>query len=126
MVYHDLEKILWINLDAFKEFDFEVIIFYMAANKTFSEERWSFTILVQPFFFLSRLLTPAKKNYWPIELEIAGFVWIIKKIRHINKSSKAKIIIQTDYLSIIDILQQLSITYITLTLKLNLKLMQAS
>lgn len=126
MVYHDLEKILWINLDAFKEFDFEVIIFYMAANKTFSEERWSSTILVQPFFFLSRLLTPAKKNYWPIELEIAGFVWIIKKIRHINKSSKAKIIIQTDYLSIIDILQQLSITYITLTLKLNLKLMQAS
>lgn len=126
LVHHDLEKILWIDLDVSKEFGFGAIIFHTAANKTLPEGRWPSTISVQPVLFLSRLLTPAEKNYWPTELEIAGFVWVIKKVRHIIESSKAKVIIQTDHLSIIDILQQSSITSTTSTMRLNLRLVRAS
>lgn len=126
LVHYDPEKILWIDLDASKEFGFGAIVFHTAANETLPEGRWPSTTSVQPVLFLSRLLTPAKKNYWLTELEIAGFVWVIKKIRHIIESSKAKVIIQTDHLSIIDILQQSSITSTTSTMRLNLKLVRAS
>ena len=43
--------------------------------------------------FLSRILTDAQRNYWPIELEIAGFVWVIKKVRHLVELSKYKVVI---------------------------------
>lgn len=59
---------------------------------------------MQPILFLFRLLTAAKKNYWPTELEIAGFVWVIKKLRHLVKLSRQSVIIQTDNLAILDIM----------------------
>ena len=74
LVNHDPGKILWIDLDASKEFGFGAIVFYTAANEALPEGRWPSTTLVQPIFFLSRLLTSAKRNYWPTKLEIAGFV----------------------------------------------------
>ena len=81
---------------------------------------------MQPILILSRLLTLAKWNYWPKELEIVGFVWVVKKIRHIIKSSKSNVIIQTDHSAIIDILQQSSIKSTTSTMRLNLRLVRAS
>ena len=125
-VHHNLEKVLWIDLDASKEFGFGAIVFHTAANETFLEGCWSSTTSVQPVLFLSRLFTPAERNYWPTELEIAGFVWMIKKVRHIIELSKAKVIIQTNHLTIINILQQSSITSTTLTMRLNLRLIWAS
>lgn len=47
-------------------------------------------------------------------------------MRHIIKLSKAKVIIQTNHSLIIDILQQSLITSTISTMKLNLKLVQAS
>lgn len=35
---------------------------------------------VQPIMFMSRLLKPAGENYWPTELEIAGFVGQSQKL----------------------------------------------
>jgi hypothetical protein len=29
-----------------------------------------------------------EKNYWPTELETAGLVWVIKKVRHLIQSSE--------------------------------------
>lgn len=74
LVHHDLEKILWIYLDASKGFGFGAIAFYTTANKTLPEGHWPSITLVQPVLFFSRLFTPAKKNYWLTKLEIAGFV----------------------------------------------------
>lgn len=62
LVYHDLEKILWIDLDASKKFGFGAIVFHTATNKTFSEGRWVFTTLVQLVFFLFTLLILVEKN----------------------------------------------------------------
>lgn len=125
LVHHNPEKVLWIDLDASKEFGFGAIVLHTTTNKTLPEERWPSTTLVQPVLFLSRLLTPAEKNYWPTELEIAGFVWVVKKVRHIIESSQVKVIIQTDHSAIIDILQQSSITSTTSTMRLNLRLVRA-
>lgn len=61
-----------------------------------------------------------------MELEIAGFVWVVKNIKHIIESFKSNIIIQTDHLAIIDILQQSLITSTIFTIRLNLRLVQAS
>ena len=126
LVHHDPRKILWIDLNALKEFGFGAIVFHTAANEALPKGRWPSTTLVQPILFLSRLLTSAKRNYWPIELEIAGFVWVVKKVRHIIESCKSSVIIQMDHSAIIDILQQFSITSTTSTMKFNLRLVRAS
>jgi hypothetical protein len=34
----------------------------------------------QPVLFPSRCLTEAEKKYWPTELEVAGLVWVIRKL----------------------------------------------
>ena len=126
LVYHDPGKVLWIDLDASKEFGFGAILFHTASNKALPEGCWPSTASVQPILFLSRLFTLAERNYWPTELEIAGFVWVVKKVRHIIESSKSNVIIQTDHSAIIDILQQLSIISTTSTMRLNLRLVRVS
>ena len=126
LVHHDPEKVLWINLNASKEFGFGAIVFHTASNEALPEGRCLSTTSVQPIFFLSRLLISAERNYWPTELEIAGFVWVVKKVRHIIESSKSNVIIQTYHSAIIDILQQSSVTSTTSTMRLNLRLVRAS
>lgn len=115
-----------IDLDASKEFGFRAIVLHTAANKTLPEGHWPSTTSVQPVLFLSRLLTPVERNYWPRELEIDSFVWVVKKVRHIIELSKAKVIIETNHLAIIDILQQSSIISTTSTMRINLRLVRAS
>ena len=75
--------------------------------------------------FLSQLLTDVEQNYWPTELEIAGFVWVIKKIRYLVKSLKYKVMIQIDHSAIVDIVKQCSIVSITSTIQMNLRLVRA-
>ncbi len=113
-------------MDAFKEFGFRAVVFHTTSGKAIPEGRWPFANTIQPILFLSRLLTLAEKNYWSTELETAGFIWVVKKVRYIIKSSKSNVIIQTDNSAIIEILQQLLIISTTLTIRLNLRLVQAS
>lgn len=63
LVYHDLGKVLWIDLDTSKEFDFEAIVFHTASNKALPEGHWPSTISVQLILLLSKLPTLAEKNY---------------------------------------------------------------
>lgn len=46
LVHHDLEKVLWIDLDPSKEFGFGAIVFHTASNKALLEGGWSSTILI--------------------------------------------------------------------------------
>ena len=126
LVHHDPNKTLWIDLDASKKFGFGVVVFHTSTCENLPQGRWPSSALVKPILFLSRLLTSAEKNYWPKELEIAGFVWVIKKVRHLIESSQACVIIQTDHSAILDILQQSSITSTTSTMRMNLRLIRAS
>ena len=75
--------------------------------------------------FLSRILTDAERNYWPTELEIAGFVWVIKKVRYLVELSKHKVVIQTDHSAILDIMKQ-TLLVTTSTVRANVRLIRAS
>ena len=93
LVNHNPEKILWIDLDASKKFDFGAIVFHTASGEAILERLGLSASTIQSILFFFRLLTPAKRNYWPTKLKIAGFVWVVKKIRHIIESSKSNVII---------------------------------
>ena len=102
------------------------MIFHIANNIMISLEKWSNSAQVKPILFLFRLLTSAEGNYWSIELELAGLVWVIKKIRHLLDSSKHNTVIQTDHSAILNLLKQKFIVSTTSTMRMNVRLVRAS
>lgn len=138
LVHYNPDQTLWIDLDASKDFGFGCIVFHVAEDQLVRtrlpaephslEEpcAWPARRTIQPIMFLFRLLTSAERNYWPTELKMAGFVWVIKKIRHLIESSKHKVVIQTDHSAILDIIKQRSIVTTTSTMRMNLRLVRAS
>lgn len=81
---------------------------------------------VQPIMFMSKLLNTAESNYWPTELEVAGIVWAVKKIRHLIESSEVPpVIVYTDHSAAVPIARQTTLTTSS-TDKLNLRLVRAS
>jgi hypothetical protein len=60
LIHFDKIKWLWISLDEFKKFDFEVIVFHV--TKKFFKEIWSTKDDIQSIMFLSRLLTSVERN----------------------------------------------------------------
>ena len=126
LVHHNANKTLWIDLDASKEFGFGAVAFHTTGDDVLPEGKWPSSTLMQPILFLSRLLTVAKKNYWPTELEIAGFLWVIKKLRHLVESLRASVVIQTDHTAILDIIQQSPIILTSSTMRMNVRLVKAS
>lgn len=102
------------------------MLFHARIDEELPERKWPSRSAICPIIFLFRLLTRAEKNYWPTELEIAGFVWVIKKVRHIVESSRAKIIVQTDHSAILDIIQQSLITSTASTMRMNVHLVRTS
>ena len=124
LIHFDHIKILWIDLDSSKEFGFGVVIFHVKDGTP--TDKWPPRTAMQPIMFLSRLLTAAEQNYWPTELEIAGFVWAIKKVRHLIESSQHATVIQTDHSAILDITKQSSIVSTSSTMRMNVRLVRAS
>jgi len=67
----------------------------------------------------------AERNYWPTELEVAGIVWVIKKIRPMIEATEVPpTIIYTDHSAAVPISRQTSLTTSS-TDKLNLRLVRA-
>lgn len=83
---------MWVDLDASKE-GFGVRVFHVKKGYEVSAGKWPARTSMETILFLLRELSAAEKNYWPIELEIAGFVWTIKKIRHMVESCKHPVVI---------------------------------
>ena len=80
---------------------------------------------VEPILFLSRVINGAESRYWPTELELAGIVWVVRKIRHMIESSANPTIIFTDHGAALGIAKQTSLTTSS-TDKMNLRLVRAS
>ena len=125
LVHFDPSRTLWIDLDASKEFGFGAVVFHVKRDAKF-DKGWPSRMDVEPIMFLSRLLAQAERNYWPTELEIAGIVWVLKKVRHMIESSKQAVRIQTDHSAIVDIMKQSSIVSTTSTMRMNTRLIRAS
>lgn len=56
---------------------------------------------------------------------MAGFMWVLKKVRHVVESSWSKVIVQTNHLAILDITQQCSITLTNSIIRINVRLVRA-
>ena len=134
-------KVLYIDIDASKDFGFGVVVYHdweateASAKATSSDTQAPDSTMmayttkgrkkIRPIMFLSRLLTDAERNYWPTELEVACLVWTVRKIRHLVESSRSNVVVFTDHSATIDIAKQSSLNSVS-TVRLNLRLVRAS
>lgn len=122
LVHFDPSRRLYIDLDASKEWGFAAMIYHVIGDPDGPFPRTD----VQPIMFLSKMLNQAEQNYWPTELEVAGIVWVIKKVRHMVESTKKPpTVVYTDHSAAVPISRQTSLTTSS-TDKLNLRLVRAS
>lgn len=90
ILHHFDEKLqLYVDLDASKEFGFGAHIYHAPEWEPRQESPNQKSM--KPILFLSRLLTDTETRYWPTELEIAGLVWVVKKIRHIIEATSSQL-----------------------------------
>lgn len=124
-ILHHFDELrqLFVDLDASKEFGFGAHVYHVLPKASADDPPGQKS--QQPIMFLNRLLTDAETRYWPTELEIAGIVWVVKKIRHMVEAAKLTTIIYTDHSAAVSIVRQTSLNTTSVE-KLNLRLIRAS
>ena len=123
LVHFNPERQLYADVDSSKETGMGGMIYHV--KREIKPNEYPSKRDVEPIMFLSRLLTPAETRYWPTELELAGLVWIIRKIRHLIETSKGPTIFYTDHGAALSIARQTTLSTSS-TDKLNLRLVRAS
>ena len=123
LIHYNSKRQLYVNLNT-SEKNIEAIIYHIKNDKNFEFSIYSFRTSIQWILFLNRLLFFAEIKYWLIELEVENLVWILRKIRHIMKSSISSSIIYTDHDASLSIAKQTSLTTFFID-KLNLRLVRA-
>ena len=123
LVHFDSNRKLYIDLNAFKRWEFVVMIYHVvddSKNDNFSR------IVVQPILFLSKVLNDAERNYWFTKLKIVEIVWVVKHVRYmIDFIKRLSIIIYTNHSTAMLIFKQTSLVTFS-TNKLNLRLIRVS
>ena len=125
LVHHNPARDLYIDVDSSKEFGMGAIVYHVKEGTVLKPGAWPKRTEIEPILFLSRLLHPAEKNYWPTELEVAGMVWVVRKVKHMVESSQTPAKIFTDHGAIIAIAKQRSLETES-TDRANLRLISAS
>lgn len=133
LVHFDADRDLYADLDSSKEgmggmvYHVKEIDTVDSHGTTAARSGYLPRSQIEPILFLSRKLTDAETRYWPTQLEIAGTVWVVRKIRHMIESAKQPpIVIYTDHGLILDIAKQSDITTSMSTTRTNLQLVRAS
>src|SRR5579859_1718537 len=80
--------------------------------------------LEKPITYLSRMVNKHERNYWPTELEIAGIIWTMQKVRHLIEGA-APVKIYTDHKSAEDIMDMTTLRSSS-AVRQNLRLIRAS
>ncbi len=123
LVHFDSKKVLFIDVDSSKAGGIGAMVYHVdgeiPGGKEYPQRK-----SIQPILFLSRLLKDAETRYWPTEMELAGVVWVLTKIRHMVDTAP-KTIIYTDHGAALGIAKQTTLTTSS-TDKLNLRLVRAS
>jgi hypothetical protein len=121
--YSNIRK-LFIDVDISKKRDVEAMIFHV---KNDSDERVIFKRCdIKSIMFLSKILISAKIRYWLTKLEMTDVIWVIRKVRHLIKTSrKSSMIIFTNHSILISIIKQIILNTINID-KLNLRLVRIS
>ena len=143
--HHDPKRQLYVDLDASKEWGLAAHVYHVKEDlpkpsagtdlhtnmKAATKKTGKATAdhpkqkSLQPILFLSRQLKPAETRYWPTELEMAGIVWVVKKIRHLIEASANPTVIYTDHSAAVGLVRQTSLNTASVE-KLNLRLVRAS
>ena len=105
LTYFDPQRKLFIDLDSSKSWGFAGMLYHVDGE--WDPEKPISRTAVRPIMFLSKSLNKAEANYWPTELEIAGIVWVVRKVRHMIESPKQPpTIIYTDHSAAVQIARQ--------------------
>ena len=124
LIYFNSKRVLWIDLNEFKEHEFGIIIFHLR-DEVF-QNVISLRTQIESIMFLSRLLISVERNYWSIELKMTALIWVVKKVRHLIEFSKFSVIIQIDHSATIDICKQKLITNTNFFIRSNIRLVRIS
>ena len=116
LCHFNSEQHLYINVNLFKQYGFDTIIYYVDDNLNNNEFFWQ---KIQSILFLSKLLTSAEWNYWFMKMKTAKLVWVVWKVWHLIESVSEKTIVFTDHSVTIFIAQQTHPIMTVLTDKLN-------
>ena len=71
------------------------------------------------------MFNDAEIKYWPIEFEITGLIWVIRRVRHMINATKYTTVVFTDYAFNISITKQTIFVNNNID-KLNFRLVRAS
>ena len=132
LAHFNSEQQLYINVNAFKQYDFSAIIYHVQDDSDLNLISVDAKVMkfpchkIQPILFLSKLLTSVKRNYWFIKMEIASLIWVVCKTRHLIKSASDSIIVFTDHSATMLIVCQTQLTMTVSMNKLNLWLVWVS
>ena len=122
LIYYDLKRQLYTDINASKEFSFRAHIYYMKKSHGSTSDQKSMKLIL----FLSKSLVNTEIHYWLTELEVIDLIWLIQKICHMLKSAEKLTIVYTDYFTTLSIVCQFSLTSMTSLDKLNLQLVWVS
>ena len=125
LAHFNASKILYFDLDASKEMGIGGIAYQLrsdngitdACDKPARDD-------IEPLCFLSRELNGAETRYWITELETAGLVWMIRKLRHWIETARRTVGF-TDHSAITNIVKQTTLVSSSSD-RLNLRLIRAS
>ena len=123
LIHFDSKRTLFIDVDSSKAGGIDAIIYHLDGDESGPKECPD-RKHIRPILFLSRLLKDAETRYWPTELELAGIVWVLTKVRHMVDIA-TKTVIYIDHGAALGIAKQTTLTTSS-TDKLNLRLVRAS
>ena len=131
LVHFDFNCQLYINVNAFKQYEFSAVVYYVKNDSIsiFIMNAKTVEFLchkIQLILFFSKILMFVKRNYWFIEMKTAELIWMIHKTRHLIKSVSKNIIVFMNHSATTLIVCQ---THLIITVninKLNLQLIWTS
>ena len=123
LFHFDNIRALYIDMNASKRWEFEVMIYHDKSNSEYSSEKYLKKIDIQFILFLSRLLTNPETKYWSTELKMIELVWIVKRTRHMIQSVKKITIILIDHVANVSIVKQTTLSSENID-KLNFRLIR--
>ena len=94
LIHFNSKRIFYINIDVFKRREFDAMIYHLKFDVDFVKSKRSD---IESILFLFRMLNEIETKYWLIELEMCELMWIIRRVRHMIKTTKQIIVIFIDH-----------------------------
>ena len=118
LTFFDRKRQLYMDIDSSKRYEVDIMIYHVKGDPIQSDFPRND---IQPILFLLKMLNSAEQSYWPTELEVAGLIWALKKLRYMVESAVLPTIVFTDHSATTSIVKQTTLLSSS-TDKLNLRL----